>query len=204
MPRWRTSSRRSRHHAAVGPDLTAQWKSAAGAGSQPLPPKASISRTSPPRAITLRDHVGEQIALGFADPAARLIAAELADGLDEAGYLRADLGEIAERLGAAASDVDAVLGRLPDVRAGRPVCAATSPNAWRCSLRRATASIRRLRRWSAISTCSRAAISRRCSGYAASTRKICSTCWPKSRALDPRPGMAFSGGTSRHDHCRCR
>ena len=60
-------------------------------------------------ARTLRDHTGEQIGFAFADPAARLIAAEFADGLDEAGYLRAEPGEIAERLGALESDVLAVL-----------------------------------------------------------------------------------------------
>ncbi|RWH05243.1 MAG: RNA polymerase sigma-54 factor, partial [Mesorhizobium sp.] len=43
---------------------------------------------------------GEQIALAFSKPAERLIAGELADSLDEAGYLRADLEEIAARLGA--------------------------------------------------------------------------------------------------------
>ena len=69
----------------------------------------SISRRSRSPRGTLRDHVGEQISFAFADPAARLIAADLADGLDEAGYLRADLGEIAERLGAPESDVRAVL-----------------------------------------------------------------------------------------------
>ena len=45
----------------------------------------------------------------FADPAARLIAAELVDGLDEAGYLRAELGEIAERLGDREAEVSDVL-----------------------------------------------------------------------------------------------
>jgi RNA polymerase sigma-54 factor len=50
--------------------------------------------------VTLRDHVGEQIAHAFHDPALRLIAAELAENLDSAGYLHADMAEIAARLGA--------------------------------------------------------------------------------------------------------
>lgn len=83
----------------LGPDLAAQWKSAGGSagtgfdGDGPDMEDFAAART------TLRDHVGAQIALSFSDPGARLIAAELADGLDEAGYLRADLAEIAERLG---------------------------------------------------------------------------------------------------------
>ena len=85
------------------------------------------------RAVTLRDHVGEQIAFAFADPAARLIARELADRLDEAGYLRADLGDIAERLGVDAGEV--ARGARPSARpSSRPASSrATSPNAWRCS-----------------------------------------------------------------------
>ena len=35
-------------------------------------------------AITLRDHVCEQISFAFVDPAERLVAAELTDWLDEA------------------------------------------------------------------------------------------------------------------------
>ncbi|RUY50114.1 RNA polymerase sigma-54 factor, partial [Mesorhizobium sp. M7A.F.Ca.CA.001.05.1.1] len=92
----------------LGPDLTAQWKSASGngAGSSSEWFDAGDMATA---AITLRDHVGEQVALAFADPAARLIAADLADGLDETGYLRADLAEIAARLGADAAAVAKVL-----------------------------------------------------------------------------------------------
>ena len=54
---------------------------------------------------TLRDHVGEQISLTFADPAARAIAAELAEGLDDAGYLQVDTVELAERLGVTLEEV---------------------------------------------------------------------------------------------------
>ncbi len=58
----------------------------------------------------LRQHVREQIALSLRDPADRLIAGELADALDEQGYLCADAGEIAARLGAPLADVTRVLG----------------------------------------------------------------------------------------------
>ena len=81
----------------LGPDLSMQWKSAAGGGGRA---ETFDMEDMAAAKVTLRDHVGEQIALTLADPAARLIAAELADGLDETGYLRADLAEVATRLGA--------------------------------------------------------------------------------------------------------
>lgn len=66
------------------------------------------------RAATLRDHVAEQIVFSFSDPAERLIAVEIADQLDDAGYIGADLGETASRLGAGSSQVEAVLARLQE------------------------------------------------------------------------------------------
>jgi RNA polymerase sigma-54 factor len=91
----------------LGPDLSAQWKSATGngaAGGDGFDMEAMAAAK-----VTLRDHIGEQIALTFTDPTARLVAAELADGLDEAGYLRTEPGEVAARLGAAPAAVEAVL-----------------------------------------------------------------------------------------------
>jgi RNA polymerase sigma-54 factor len=90
----------------LGPDLSAQWKSASGGGASS---EAFDMLDTAAAKVTLRDHVGEQIALTFADPASRLIAAELADGLDETGYLRAEIDETAMRLGADPAVVTAVL-----------------------------------------------------------------------------------------------
>ncbi len=94
----------------VTPDLSAQWKSAPGmsAGNGGASEGFDMENLAAAR-ITLRDHVDGQVALAFADPAARLIARELADGLDEAGYLLADPAEIAERLGAEPAAVETVL-----------------------------------------------------------------------------------------------
>ncbi len=93
----------------LGPDLSAQWKSApAGAGS--VSDGFDMEDIAAVR-ITLRDHVAGQIALGFALPSDRLIAGELADGLDETGYLRGDLEEIIARLGTDSASVDRVLAR---------------------------------------------------------------------------------------------
>jgi len=61
---------------------------------------------------TLSDHLAEQAAVAFIAPADRMIGRYLIDLVDEAGYLPADLGQAAERLGAEQADVDAVLGVL--------------------------------------------------------------------------------------------
>ncbi|MEI2385325.1 RNA polymerase factor sigma-54 [Breoghania sp. JC706] len=62
--------------------------------------------------VSLSDHLGEQMALLITDPAERVIARNLIDNLDEAGYLRADISEVAERLGAEPAQVESVLERL--------------------------------------------------------------------------------------------
>lgn len=94
---------------SVGPDLSAQWKSAGGSSSTASTGEGYDLENVAAAAKTLRDHVAEQIAYAFAEPAQRLIAGELADGLDDAGYLVADLDEIGERIGAAKEEIEAVL-----------------------------------------------------------------------------------------------
>ncbi len=59
--------------------------------------------------LTLRDHLAEQLALAFADPARRLIGQHLIDMTDEAGYLRGDLEALAELLGAELSLIEETL-----------------------------------------------------------------------------------------------
>ncbi|CCE09459.1 RNA polymerase sigma-54 factor [Bradyrhizobium sp. STM 3843] len=61
---------------------------------------------------TLADHLAEQAAVAFTAPADRMIGQYLIDLVDEAGYLPADLGQAADRLGAEQADVDAVLNEL--------------------------------------------------------------------------------------------
>ena len=62
--------------------------------------------------VTLADHLAEQLAVAFTAPAQRMIGQYLIDLVDEAGYLPADLGQAAERLGASQADVEAVLAVL--------------------------------------------------------------------------------------------
>jgi RNA polymerase sigma-54 factor len=62
--------------------------------------------------LTLGDHLAEQLAVAFTDPAQRMIGQYLIDLVDDAGYLPADLGQAAERLGTGAAEVEAVLAVL--------------------------------------------------------------------------------------------
>jgi RNA polymerase sigma-54 factor len=59
--------------------------------------------------VTLADHLAEQLAVALASPSERMIGQYLIDLVDEAGYLPADLGQAAARLGAAPAAVEAVL-----------------------------------------------------------------------------------------------
>ena len=93
----------------LGPDLTAQWKSAGGNSGGGRSGDGFDMDDMAAAAVTLRDHIGEQIAFAFSDPAARLIARELAENLDDDGYMRSDIAEIADRLGAGSEDVASVL-----------------------------------------------------------------------------------------------
>jgi hypothetical protein len=73
-------------------------------------------------APTLRDHVAEQIAFTFADPAERLIATDIADQLDAAGYIVGDLAETVERLSIRIRPSWNMCWAASGIRAGRSVC----------------------------------------------------------------------------------
>jgi len=64
------------------------------------------------RVKTLAEHLNEQLAMSGLTGADAAIAAVLIDAVDEGGYLRADLAEVAERLGCDEARVEAVLARL--------------------------------------------------------------------------------------------
>ena len=49
--------------------------------------------------VSLRDHLESQAVLAFSSPVDRMVASYLIDHVDDAGYLRADMSEVAERLG---------------------------------------------------------------------------------------------------------
>ncbi|MFW5681338.1 MAG: RNA polymerase factor sigma-54 [Pseudomonadota bacterium] len=58
---------------------------------------------------TLADHLLEQLHVEIDEPVARLIGFNLIEAIDEAGYCRADLVEVAARLGVEPARVEAVL-----------------------------------------------------------------------------------------------
>ncbi len=64
------------------------------------------------RPMSLSEHLHEQLGLTTLNPAERAIAAVLIDAADEGGYLRADLAEVADRLGCDLALVEAVLKTL--------------------------------------------------------------------------------------------
>ena len=64
------------------------------------------------RAKTLTEHLHDQLAVCGLSGSDHAIALVLIDGVDEGGYLRADLSEIADRLGCDLAKVEAVLMRL--------------------------------------------------------------------------------------------
>jgi RNA polymerase sigma-54 factor len=83
----------------IAPDLAAQWRSAPGSGTSQASGEGFDIDRMVAAPVTLRDHVTEQIAFAFRDPQDRLIAANLADCLDEAGYLQAGFESMCQRLG---------------------------------------------------------------------------------------------------------
>ncbi|OLD68839.1 MAG: RNA polymerase sigma-54 factor [Candidatus Rokubacteria bacterium 13_1_20CM_70_15] len=61
---------------------------------------------------SLADHLEEQLRFVTEDPAARRIGAEIIGNLDEDGYLRAELEEIAQRCAATPEEVERVLTEM--------------------------------------------------------------------------------------------
>ena len=64
------------------------------------------------RPRSLREHLLEQIGADLADQVDRVVAVHLLELLDEAGYLRGDLGDVAARLGCSRERVERVLRQL--------------------------------------------------------------------------------------------
>ncbi|MCX7899769.1 MAG: RNA polymerase factor sigma-54, partial [Methylocystis sp.] len=63
-------------------------------------------------APNLHDHLAAQLALAVPDPMERLIGRAVIDAIDDAGYLREDILEIADRLGAPVEAAQKVLGLI--------------------------------------------------------------------------------------------
>jgi RNA polymerase sigma-54 factor len=95
---------------ADAPELLGQWKSMpgqSGEGSEGYDLDDFVAGQ-----VTLRDHLNQQVPFALPSASDQLLASVLIDHLDEAGYLRADLDEVASRLGLATTDVELVLATL--------------------------------------------------------------------------------------------
>ena len=64
------------------------------------------------REKTLSDHLHDQLAVANLSDSDRAVAVVLIDGVDEGGYLRIDLVELADRLGCTAERIETVLAKL--------------------------------------------------------------------------------------------
>ncbi|SON53730.1 RNA polymerase sigma-54 factor 2 [Hartmannibacter diazotrophicus] len=62
--------------------------------------------------LSLHDHLSEQLVLAVADPILRLIGQDLIDAVDEAGYLRIEADQVAERLGVSVDVIEQVVSIL--------------------------------------------------------------------------------------------
>ncbi len=78
------------------------------AGPRPDGEEGSLEATLV-EAPTLKAHLTDQLSLAAFDGERRLIGAALIDSIDEAGYFRGDVAELAEKLGAAPAAVEATL-----------------------------------------------------------------------------------------------
>lgn len=97
--------------ADLGPDLMAGSWSSLRPHCQRMDGEVNLEAVVP-STISFKDHLNEQLQLAIKNPAERLIGVYLIDHVDEAGYLTEDVGELADRLGAAPSQVESVLARL--------------------------------------------------------------------------------------------
>ncbi|MER8747060.1 RNA polymerase factor sigma-54 [Mesorhizobium sp. M0139] len=93
------------------PERLGQWKSLRNTTNNPPGNGPSLDEYAT-LAETLHDHVARQIALTAFTPQERLIAGQLAADLEDTGYLRANLLELAESLNVHEAVVERVLGTL--------------------------------------------------------------------------------------------
>lgn len=65
-----------------------------------------------PQEISLREHLLSQLQVDAHDPARRLIGTQLIDLVDEAGYIKEDLAQVADTLGAPLSEIEETMALL--------------------------------------------------------------------------------------------
>jgi RNA polymerase sigma-54 factor len=95
-----------------GPSLGGTWGNGSGGHSRD---GDSFLEQTVSEAITLHDHLLDQINIDIADPADRIIATNLIHLLDDAGYLTGDYAALAEMLGCEVARVEATIARLQEL-----------------------------------------------------------------------------------------
>ena len=96
----------------LGPDLSGgSWaglkQTMGGSGEEDSSIEAYVANQ-----VSLKDHLTSQLNLAIHDAGDRLIGATLIDLVDDAGYMRGNTVEVAEKLGTSAAHVDRVLSTL--------------------------------------------------------------------------------------------
>ena len=95
----------------VGQDPSqAGWKS--GGGRSDFSGAEGDLESSLTRAPTLREHLETQMGIEIADPTERLIALQIIDLVDEAGYVAGEIDGLSDRLGCPPELVETVLVKL--------------------------------------------------------------------------------------------
>jgi RNA polymerase sigma-54 factor len=93
--------------ALEGAGLSAtSWNGAGGGGEDGEAPNLEAYVAARP---SLHEHLSEQLSLACPDPRRRLIGQSIIDGIDETGYLRESVPDIADRLDAHLAETEAVL-----------------------------------------------------------------------------------------------
>ncbi|MBM3576547.1 MAG: RNA polymerase factor sigma-54 [Alphaproteobacteria bacterium] len=106
-----TIGERPRDEAPDGAGLSAtSWTGAAGGG--PSDGEAPNLEAYVAEQPNLHEHLARQLALACPDPRHRIIGQAIIDGIDESGYLREDLAEIAARLETDIAEAERVLATI--------------------------------------------------------------------------------------------
>ncbi len=144
------------------------------------------------REKSLHEHLHDQLAVTRLEAAERAVASVLIEAVDEGGYLRAGLAEVAEKLGCGVEMVERVLGRLqgfePTGIFARDVTECLSLQlAERDRLDPAMAAL--LDNLDLLARRDMAALRKACSVDDEDLREMLA----ELKALTPRPGAAFGG-----------
>lgn len=180
----------------LDPTLSAQWRSATGTGGAGGTGLDGLDLDAIASAGTsLHEHVNGQIALAFRDRVERVIAGELCEALDDNGYLTVTPDEIASRLGVEPDLVSAVLAQCQGLEpagifaSGLAECLTIQLKArdrFDPAMRVLIENLPMLARRDFDS------LRRLCVVDEADLLDMLA----EIKALDPRPGLAFSGGAA--------